>query len=191
MASAACARPPVPWTRCGLARVRAEHISKASPLTRWRNAHQAPAMGRHVLGAGDKTCQAVPRGWGGQEEQAALQEWWGLWTRYSRGAAGVSGRQMGSGPWGSGKRQAEVGRSCGQCGRRGCVSADTRWARSSRTGSTLWRATRPTPSRTCWTHTQAAWAARSPRPTRSSPSTSSWTARWAPSPGQAAPCSQP
>uniref|UniRef100_A0A8D1CJ12 Differentially expressed in FDCP 8 homolog n=1 Tax=Sus scrofa TaxID=9823 RepID=A0A8D1CJ12_PIG len=46
---------------------------------------------------------------------------------------------------------------------------------SSRTGSTLWRTMRCTRCRTCWTHTRAAWAAHWPRPTRSSPSTSSWT----------------
>lgn len=50
---------------------------------------------------------------------------------------------------------------------------------SSRIGSILWRTTRCTLSRTSWTCMPAVWAARSPRSTRSSPSTSSWTARWA------------
>lgn len=52
--------------------------------------------------------------------------------------------------------------------------------RSSRTGNILWRTMRCTPSRTCWTRTQAASAARSRRPTHSSPSTSSWIVRCAP-----------
>ncbi|XP_058296296.1 differentially expressed in FDCP 8 homolog isoform X1 [Hylobates moloch] len=49
-------------------------------------------------------------------------------------------------------------------------------ANSSRIGSTLWRTTRCTLSRTSWMCMPAAWAAHSPKSTRSSPSTSSWTA---------------